>query len=314
MKRLYFSPLKIILTLIIFLTIPYISFASQVCNVNFNSQGGDFKSLSGATVFFIDSSGNIVIPSQAGSASGSTLRWFQGNNNLIFGTQRSRFNNIFPNSGSISTTGSGFIIRNNARTPIAFLGTSGDIQSRGHILYDQMGRGADMNQPSSCPSDGWSYCATSNRAGSSNLFESSPNTFVQGTNAHAENRDYFCNVNSVTSGLCRFDVLESESCYFEPYFMCSGRHRLHMFPQCSGGGCGEYVHNSQDCGTNQCLQTSSYSFECNCNTTTNDDGDEITTCETCTSSYCSRMRYRWCEVGGCQTQTVNYVCDSSGCS
>ena len=303
------------LTIIAIVIITSLAFSfSNVCNVDINSQGGDFRSPSGSTVFFIDSSGNIVIPSQKGSASGSTLRWFQGNNNLVFGTDRSTFNTISPNRGSVSTSSSGFTIRNSANTPIAHLSTSGDIQSRGHILYDQMGRGSDSNQPSSCPEDGMRYCATSNRFGASNLFESNPRTSVNsGSSIYAENRDYFCNVNSVNNGRCRFDVIESDDCYFQPYFICQGSSRINIRPRCLNGECESYIHSSQNCGTDVCLSYSSYEYDCNCSPVEIDGEIEIT-CNTCIQSYCSRMRYRSCHPSQCQSNIVEYECDESGCS
>lgn len=286
---------------------------SNVCNVNINSQGGDFRSPGGTTVFFIDSNGNIVIPSQRGSASGSILRWFEGNNNLVFGTQRSTFSSISPNLGSVSTSSSGFTIRNSANTPIAHLSTSGDIQSRGHILYNQMGRGDDTNHPSSCPEDGKFYCATSNRLGMTNLFENNPRTSATGNSIFAEDRDYYCNINSVNNGRCEFDVINNVDCYFEPYFICQGSLRRNIRPRCLNGECESYIHSSQNCGTDICLSQNTYEYQCDC-TPTEIGGEEVTTCNTCFQSYCSEELLRSCHPNGCQYNYVTRVCNEGGCT
>ena len=293
---------KMYLYLILIFAMSSFVYSANICNINFDSGGADFKTSTGSSVFYLDGDGDMLLVGKKSSSTDSnSLKWFDDTNSVNLGITNAKFSHFYENSAT--TSGDGFLFRDSSSNTLAFIGKNGDIYSKGRILFDLRGKGDTDNNM--CNNDGKFYCGSSNRVGSTFILAETPTNINRG---YAETRDYFCDIDSINSGNCKYDVSASENCNtFTDYYGCVGNNKYLYFPGCSGGSCTIFNSFVTNCGSDTCvdLRYESYScspHDCNC-ITTGTPPDTTTTCDTCYNTCwswnCYKMNYRGCSGGAC---------------
>lgn len=307
---------KVIILIIAIILLMKIGFSVNVCGVNIAQGGGDFRNSAGINVFYLDHSGNIVIRGEKDTfASSNALQWFSTSSNLKFGSTKSKFEIGIEKTSPLNT---GFVFNNGpGGEVIASLQENGKIYSKGYALYDQRGRGSDINNLATCNSDGQNYCyAGGNRDGQTDLTTTTSNIIKLDnriSQIYAEDRDYFCDITGYLQGTCTYDVKNTDYCDddFTPYYTCSGSSLEYKVPGCNNGRCTQLTSKTQSCGSSFCqLNSIYYTQSCTTSPTScpvdNPDCTQTTICNRIPNNYCSIYIYKGCdrEANKCYTRTI----------
>ncbi|MEC8220678.1 MAG: hypothetical protein VX028_01285, partial [Nanoarchaeota archaeon] len=244
-------------------------YSINVCGVNVDESNGFYVlDSSGNYVLAIDRQGDTFIQGSSGVSGGGSGVFEIAGTSFSFSSTDVSYSDSSQNLGSVPN--SGFLVESSLGR-VSQIDSSGNLRTQGLIAAE--------GSQGACNSDGWLYCSGGTR----------------------ENRDYFCNVNGVESGVCSYSVDDSENCMTKPSVDSDG----------DSFNLGGFVTNYDGCNTGSCTSTN---FNDYCSSTNivvdyRDSGSGVSS-----SSYnCNSNNYYYCS--GLTRRYVDYNCGAGvgGC-
>ena len=244
-------------------------YSINVCGVNVDENNGFYVlDSSGNYVLAIDRQGDTFIQGSSGVSGGGSGVFEIAGTSFSFSSTDVSYSDSSQSMGSVPN--SGFLVESSLGR-VSQIDSSGNLRTQGLI--------AGEGSQGACNSDGWLYCSGGTR----------------------ENRDYFCNVNGIESGVCTYSVDGSENCLTKSSVDSDG----------NSFNLGGFVRDYTGCNTGSCTfnDYGDYCSSTNIVVDYRDSGSGVSS-----SSYnCNGNNYYYCS--GLTRRYVDYNCGagSGGC-
>ena len=262
----------------------------SICEVKFQEPFFKILDQNGTILYLVDSDGDTFIQGEKSLNAQFSKNHFQ-NSNYGFSKEFSKFNIINQKMNSeITNPNNSIVIKNSSSNIVSTLSDSGDIQTKGVVVYED-----GFNSEVACQSDDY-YCKNSQTS---------------------EYRDYYCQINGNLNGSCEYKssnvsycgdsgICSDGNCYTwktTQWSACSGTSTFGTWGACSKNCDGGI--KTRSCSTSDGTKTRSVWCEDKNGNTINDTFCDIslkpTSSEACSSSCASSTES--CNVNACGSYT-----------